>query len=573
MSIPSTDQVRKLEFSFEQWREKFVRTILYVAAGIGLLGLIPYVLSESNRIFIGTAIGFYIILLLFTFLRIPYLFKAGFFSSLFFLISVFTLLDTGIQGEANLFFLGFVIISSIIISPRSGWYALVISLVTYAIIAFFVLTGRFDLLTSTNGPGATMDWVMMGIYQTLLCTMIVNAIRLTQREFRLAHEQSDAMLAELNTEHASLEARISERTAELNQGKTDLELANRINAHRAAQFEAISLVTRAIVSLQNSQEMLTRVAEAISRQFNFYHVGIFMIDQNAQYAILTATNSLGGKKMLEKRHRVDVGKAGLVGQAASTKKPQLFLASRKDIAFFDNPDLAETQSEIALPLQAGTRLIGILDLQSREPNAFAEDDLSIFSILADQIAIAIQNARLYENSQKLLEETRKAAGAQLRDAWEEYRSTTNQIGYRTSANYLEPLDQLLSSPQIERSMETGQAVVTQAQKGQLANMAIPITLRGQTIGVMNLQSPARDHWDQDNIDIAQAVAERLSIAIENATLIETSQRRAALERTIGDITAKIGSSINLKNILQTAVEELGQTLPMADVVIQFQNKE
>lgn len=572
MSINSSEKVDKLEFSFDRWRDKFLRVVLYATTGIGLIALIPYVLTETTRSFILAAIGFYIVLLLFTFLRMPYWLRASFFTSLFYMISLATMFDTGIRGEADLFFLGFIAISTIILTPRAGWYATGISVFSYAITGFAVLTGRFSLQTSSIGTGVLADWILNGVYILILSVIVINAIRLTQNEFKSARDRADFTLTELRVEQENLEVRVAERTAELNQGKADLELANSINARRANQFEAIALVTRAIVSLQNMEEMLTRVTESISKHFNYYHVGIFLVDEASQYAFLAAANSPGGQKMLERRHRLEIGKTGLVGFAAGTKKPHFALDTGKDAVFFNNPDLPDTRSEMALPLQASSELLGVLDVQSKEPNAFTNEDLAIFSILADQIAIAIQNSRLYENVQRLLIETRRAVGGQLQDAWEDYRSATGQVGYRTSGRNLQPLKHPVSNAQIKKSMETGSIVITPAKKDQPAGLAIPIILRGKAIGVMNIQVPERAKWDQDNIDIAEAIAERLSLAIENATLIETSRRRAARERTIGDITAKIGSSINLKNILQTAVEELGRALPQSDVVIQFQNK-
>lgn len=573
MSINSTEQVEKLQFSFDRWRDKFLRVILYGTAGIGLVGLIPYAITEPNRAFVFAAIGFYITLLLFTFLRMPYWLRAGFFASLFYLISLSTLIDTGIHGEADLFFLGFIVITTIILSPRAGWYATILSILSLSITGFLVLTGKYSLQTSAIGGGTILDWVLNGTYILILTMIIINAIRLTQTEFKAARDRADQIFSELRAERANLEARVAERTAELNQGRTELEFANSMNAKRANQFEAIALVTRAIVSLQNLQEMLTRVTESISRQFNYYHVGIFLVDGASHYAMLAAANSAGGKKMLEQRHRLEIGKEGIVGYVAGSKRPRFALDTGKDAIYFNNPNLPETRSEIAIPLIAGTQLIGVLDVQSKEPNAFTEEDLAVFSILADQIAIAIQNTRLYENTQKLLVETRKAVGTQMQDAWEDYRSTTNQIGYRTVERSLHPLSSPISTPQIQTSMETGKTVVAPSKKDQPASMAVPIILRGKAIGVMNIQIPGRVRWDQDNIDIAEAIAERLSLAIESATLIDTSRRRAARERTIGDITAKIGSSINLQNILQTAVEELGRVLPQSDVVIQFQSKE
>jgi len=104
-------------------------------------------------------------------------------------------------------------------------------------------------------------------------------------------------------------------------------------------------------------------------------------------------------------------------------------------------------------------------------------------------------------------------------------------------------------------------------------IAIPVKLRGQTIGVLNIKSPTKSHkWDQEEINLVQAISDRLALALDNARLLQESQRRAAKEAKIGEVSAKIGASINMRNVLQTAVEELGRALPGSEVLIQFESK-
>jgi GAF domain-containing protein len=109
------------------------------------------------------------------------------------------------------------------------------------------------------------------------------------------------------------------------------------------------------------------------------------------------------------------------------------------------------------------------------------------------------------------------------------------------------------------------------EDGDTATLAVPIHLRGEVVGVLDVHVPAGHDWDPDEIDIATAVADRLSLALESATLLRSTQRRAEVERLTADISSKISASINLRNVLQTAVEELGHALPGSEVVIQFQS--
>ncbi|MEP6896513.1 MAG: HAMP domain-containing protein, partial [Chloroflexota bacterium] len=171
------------------------------------------------------------------------------------------------------------------------------------------------------------------------------------------------MTSQLSALIGSLEQRVEERTAEL-------VLANERNERRAKQFESISLVARTISSTRDLDSLLAQIAEVINREFGFYHIGIFLLDTAGEYAVLSASNSDGGKRMLKRSHRLKVGETGIVGYVTGTGRPRIALNTGADAVFFNNPDLPETHSEIALPLHIADQIIGALDVQSIEPNAF-----------------------------------------------------------------------------------------------------------------------------------------------------------------------------------------------------------
>ena len=122
------------------------------------------------------------------------------------------------------------------------------------------------------------------------------------------------MTAQIRELVGGLEQRVSERTAEI-------EEANRQNEQRARQFEAITLVGNAISSIRSLDELLPKVTELISQQFGYYHAGIFLNDANNEYAVLSAANSEGGQRMLNRGHKLKVGEQGIVGYATSTGDP------------------------------------------------------------------------------------------------------------------------------------------------------------------------------------------------------------------------------------------------------------
>ncbi len=296
--------------------------------------------------------------------------------------------------------------------------------------------------------------------------------------------------------------------------------------------------------------LLPQIAGTISEQFGFYHVGIFLLDTHREYAILVAANSEGGQKMLARNHRLLVGGAGIVGFVTNAGQPRVALDVGLDAAFFNNPDLPDTHSEIALPLRIGTEIIGALDVQSIEPNAFSQEDVSILSTLADQVAIAIQNARSYQQSREALAQAEAASTQMSGQQWKRFFADQPIEGY-----YFDGIEAKDMKP---------------SDKQPAHSLAIPLTLRGTRIGTLKLSaSDPNRTWTDDEIAMAQATAERTALAVESARLLQEAQKRAAKERTIGDISAKIGSLVNIENILQTAIQELGNTMPNTDIAIQF----
>ncbi len=362
----------------------------------------------------------------------------------------------------------------------------------------------------------------------------------------------------------TLSDQVAERTAELSQRAVEMEELSKQKEHRAKQFEAVAQVARVVTSLQELDLLLPRVTHLISEQFGFYHVGIFLLDEYRDFAVLRATNSEGGKKMLAREHRLKVGQIGIVGYAAATGLPRIALDVGTDAVYFDNPDLPDTHSEIALPLFYARRVIGVLDVQSMEINAFGPDDVEVLSTLADQVAVAIQNALSLLETRKLLAEAQSAIGGYITEAWKILRPRTLTAGYQKAGASIKPLEKPLEDEHIRESMEKGETVTAST------SLAVPIHLRGQIIGVMNLQLPQDHKWNSDEVDIAEAVAERLSLAIETATLIQATQRRANIERITADISGKIGSSTRFETILQTAAQELSRALGGSDVLVQIE---
>jgi GAF domain-containing protein len=365
-----------------------------------------------------------------------------------------------------------------------------------------------------------------------------------------------------------LEQRVSERTAEL-------ETVNRQTLRRAAQLQAVTELSESIAQLKDLNEVLPAVTKLISERFGFYHVGIFLVDNERQYAFLQAANSEGGQRMLARNHRLALG-TGVVGFSAQTGTPRIALDVGADAVFFNNPDLPETRSEAALPLKSRDETIGVLDVQSTEAGAFSNEDLQVLSALASQVSIALENARLLTETRAALAQVQEVYNEFTRTEWRHTVSKAEQPGFRYQAGRIELLEKALQKPEIALAVEERRSTAKPAEGSnkKRASVAVPVKLRGEVIGVLHIESndPSRN-WQEDEISLVEAVAERAAFAMENARLFQDARRRASKEQLISEATTRISSAFNLENILQTTAEELERVLGGSEVLIQFQSKE
>jgi GAF domain-containing protein/HAMP domain-containing protein len=373
----------------------------------------------------------------------------------------------------------------------------------------------------------------------------------------------NSMINQLRHTLEGLEARIAERTAELRQTSQQME-------YRASRLQMVTEVAHAIAAVQDPQELLPRVTTEISTRYGYYHVGVFLVDAEKRYAVLQAANSEGGQRMLVRHHRLRIGEVGLVGYVAGTGEARFALDVGKDAVFFDNPDLPETRSEIALPLKVGPEVIGVLDVQSTEPGAFSQDDIALLSALADQIATSIQNTRLYEEMRATLRELQTVQQQYVQDAWSKLVAERPSSGFEYAFGQIKPIREK-DSRAADLPVE---GVVTPTIINDGGKMVIPIGLRGQVIGVFDLQEadPSRD-WSQEDLELAQAVADQVGLALENARLLAETQRRAERERLVADITTKMRAINDPQAILETAAAELRNALRVKSVQVRLQTIE
>jgi GAF domain-containing protein len=435
-----------------------------------------------------------------------------------------------------------ILIAGLLIGPRAA------GIVTFASILSgwaLALAETVELFTPTLDTPLNLARDMTAVLALMgvLIYLMLTSLQRTLAGSRSVAEELSRSNRDLDGLRTTLQHQVEERTSELKR--------------RATQLEAVSSVARTIASMQDINTLLPTITRLVSQQFGYYHVGIFFLDEQRQNVVLRAANSPGGLRMLNRGHRLALDAHSIVGYSTMRGEPRIALDVGTDSVYFDNPDMPNTRSEMAIPLRVGGEVIGSLDVQSTETNAFSQEDIGVLTTLADQIAIALENARLFGETKKALNESKVMFEQYTQQEWSSFARQAKTRGFLFDGKHVVPLGESSRRDPIKAVVQTGSL----AREKASGTVAVPIKLRGQTIGVLDVRAKnGQRPWKPDEIAMLEAAAERAALALENARLVESAQRRAARERAIGDISARIGAVSNLESILQTAVEELGRKI-------------
>jgi GAF domain-containing protein len=280
--------------------------------------------------------------------------------------------------------------------------------------------------------------------------------------------------------------------------------------------------------------------------------------------------------MLARNHKLAVGTQGIVGHVAGTGQPRIALDVGADAVHFDNPDLPQTHSEMALPLRVGEQTFGALDVQSTQEAAFTEEDIATLGTLADQISVAIENARLFAQTQVALQAAEAAQAHYLRREWEQLLPVLSVARHEYRVSGVSPVGDA-PLPEIEQALVTGAPVaVTPAPDDGIYTraLAVPIKLHDQVIGVIDLhETDSPREWTEDDMALVTEVADQAAQALENVRLFEQTQQQARREKMISTIAARVRAAPDVEGVLRTTVQEIRRALGATHGVIRLRTQE
>ncbi len=450
-------------------------------------------------------------------------------------------------GRTNYTFVLVIVLAGLLLGPRGA--------IAYTLLSLVSIVGAVYAETQGMIPGRTglalVDVLVICAVTALTGVFLRYTMKSMQDAINRARFSAQAQVEanrELEAIRRSLEERVAARTQDLQSRSTLL-------------LTAIEL-GRAAAALRDLDELVSRMPSMIAEQTGFYHVGLFVMDEYREFAVLRGANSPEGQQLVAENYRVAVDDPVFLGPVIARHELRVAIDVGPNAVSFANSLFPRTRSQLTLPLIAGDRSIGVLDLHSTESDILTDQMIEVMRLLADQIAIAIESAQLFAQSQAALAAELRAYGTVSREAWREMTQT--QSAAAGGLRFLSDAPGVIrpaagEKPEVmQQARQTGRSVVQPVAEQAESTLAVPIQIReGVSIGALRLNKPS---WGADEIALVETLTEQLGAALESARLYQETQRREARERITREITEDIRRSVDMEVILKSAVSNLGEAL-------------
>lgn len=341
-------------------------------------------------------------------------------------------------------------------------------------------------------------------------------------EMGIVTVQFNRMVARLESLQGTLEQQVIERTK---------------------QLAATNEVGRVAASSLDPEQLLARVLSLFPEQFGYYYAAIYLLDPSGKWAELKEATGEAGRVLKQNHHRLEISGKSMVGTAIREQTPRIAQNALEEKQRLDNPLLPYTRSEIALPLMVGDRVLGALNVQSTREADFGPQVVETMKNMTGQVAIALENARLFQEAQQVIRELRTVHQQYLLEGWSGFSEENNKLEYH----------------------------IGDEEEDGSRKLEVPISLRDQILGEIMLEG--QKEWTPEQQSLVDAVATQAAIALENARLVSESRQIAIRERMVAEINSKIWASATIDGVLQTAIKELGRRLNASSATIELNIKD
>lgn len=332
---------------------------------------------------------------------------------------------------------------------------------------------------------ANSDFTLVGEFVTTggLAVAIALARNAVERARLVEVRRTNIQLQDLNT---TLEQRVKERTR-------DITMAAEVG--------------RLIAQVTDFPTLLNQSVNLIRDRFNLYHAQVYLLDPSGRSLVLKASTGQAGQEMLSRGHRLPVDQTSINGTAIVERRVVIVADTLISAFFRPNPLLPDTRSEMVIPLIAGSRVLGVLDMQSVEAGLLADESLPAFEILAGQLTTALLNTELFTRVEQSLAEVESYSRRASRQGWEEYLDGLGQkehIAYRYGQEGIQAVAKAALAPSGANVLEA------------------PIMIVGEKIGAF--QFSAEQPWDAGASELVNVVTSQVAQQIENLRLLAQADK-------------------------------------------------
>ena len=520
-------------FNYKSWRDGFLLIVLRIVCVLGAaLMLFNWQTTPPNdRILF---ISIYVVLLLVTLLPVQYSIRASSLLLMIYLVGTNSILGWGPWLDGSVFFIACTALASLLFDKHVDIFILAASILTFAAIATLQQLGIYQLTQQHNLPITTsVDWVVYVIDFSILSVILTIAISQFKEAFAQVISQMQNTLQVLTAERSQLEDRVRERTEELNT--------------QTVQLRTSTNVARIVAEIQNIPTLIETVTKLTSEQFGYYHVGLYILDEQKKIAFLQAASSVVGKQLIGQGFRVEPDRRNVINLVVQQNRP-IISSDIEDANFVRDTNFPLTRSQMVLPLAVRGDVIGVLDLHSDQPKAFNAQDAEILKTLSDLIAISYDNVRLINETKNLVSQLEINTSFQAQKTWSKFTSRYKPIYQYTPAGV--------------------RPVFSNDRKDGGDGLRVPLTLYGQNIGAIKLiRKGSTTEWSERERVLVEKIADQVALALENSRLVDEAQKSSLRDQMIANISSRVRETLDVESVIRTATTELRRVFDLKEAEI------
>lgn len=520
-------------FDLGEWREQFIRTVLRIASVLGVFLIISSYSTATvmDRILF---ISLYLLLVAITVLPSPYSLRASLLLSMPILVGVNAVFSWGPWADGTVFLLAGITLAALLIDNRA-YLVILLSSIIFLLTLTYLTTQGYYQLSAPSAPGTTLlDWAVFIVDFVIAATIITFAISMLKGAFAKVTNQMQAAFNALNIERQNLEEAVRDRTEELEA--------------RMNQLRASTTTARVIAETQNIVELLNKASDLISENFQYYHTGIYILDEAGTTAYLQSASSEVGKKLIGQVLRIESDRRNPITMAVENKKT-VITSDQDQGKFISDANFPITRSRMIMPLNVRGEVIGFLDIHSDQPRAFGTQDAEILQTLADLVAISFDNVRLIAESRNLVAQLEANTALQTQRTWSKLTSRRKTAYLFTPAGVRPVFSQSKPEPETD-------------------GLHVPIILQGQSIGKIKLKRKGSvSQWSDRERDLVEKISVQVALALENSRLVDEAQRNALRNQMIASFSSSVRETLDIEAVVRSAATELRNVFDLKEAEI------